>query len=193
MRIYRNRVAVVAAVVAFGLAGGAGPVWAGGDYRTLDDAELLTVVGQVDLMEGGYTHVLLSGPAADQVREDMGVCDIDLPAGRVAFHLVEETASGADQAAAIVDEVAKGRPEAYLKDLRKSECAGDLEPVKAKDVPSSAVSLTDHDASIPFVAVVPRGKVVLLVEAGTRDAMVKGTVAAVAAYDEMARATGTDT
>jgi hypothetical protein len=188
MRINRNaivRLAVVVSAAALGL-GTTLPAWAGSGYRTLDDVELLGVVGAVDLLEGSYTHIMLSGPAADPVRTDMGVCDVDLPAGRVAFHLVEDTKSGADQAAAIIDEVSRGGPGAYLKALEKSDCAGDLKPIKAKGVPSAAVTLTDHDESIPFVAVIPRGKVVLLVEAATHDAMVKSTVAAVAAYDEVA-------
>jgi hypothetical protein len=178
-----TRIAVVVSAAVLGLLAAA-PARAGSEYRSLDDAELLRVVGDLDLLKGSYTHIMLSGPAAGYVRE-MGVCDVELPAGRLAFHLVEETETGADQAAAIIDEPGSGGPAAYLKKIAAGTCG--VEPIKAEGVPGDAVSLTDHDAPIPFVAVVPRGKVILLVEAGTRDAMVTNTVAAVAAYDGLAR------
>jgi hypothetical protein len=127
---------------------------------------------------------MVSGPSAESFRV-RGVCDTELPAGRFAFHLVEATDSGADQAAAVIGELSKGTPAAFVTKLEAGACG--VEPLTAKGVPRGAVSLTDHDAPIPYVAVVPRGRVILLVEAGTHDAMVTSTVAAVAGYDDLAR------
>ncbi|WP_433796888.1 hypothetical protein [Actinoplanes sp. CA-252034] len=174
-----TRAAVVLSAVALGMAAAA-PAQAGRKYRSLDDAELLRVVADVSLAEGAFTHVLLSGPATESARS-MVPCDVELPPGRLAFHLVENP-DGADQAVVVIDEVTAGSPAAYVRRVEAGRCGAEKRHGKG-----GGITLVDHDAGIPFTAVVPRGRVVLLVGSGTREALLKDTAAAVTAYDDLAR------
>ncbi|MET8152843.1 hypothetical protein ACIBSW_21940 [Actinoplanes sp. NPDC049668] len=160
------------------------PAQAAPGYRSLTAAQLKNVVGAVAFPSSSKTEVLATGRS-----EELGVesiCGAAFPAGGAGYHLLEN-ADGSDRAVIIINQTARVSPAAYAKAVRTGTCNAGVSRIRPKGLPAGAVAVNSHDSGIPFVAVVPRGRVVLLVRERAISAMVRQATSATAAYDRLAR------
>ncbi|MBB4764816.1 hypothetical protein ACFQFC_11450 [Amorphoplanes digitatis] len=160
------------------------PAQAASGYRSLTAAKLKKVVAAVAFPDSSKTEVLATARAGD-----LGVgaiCGAAFPAGQAAYHLVEN-ADGADRAVVIVNQTPGVSPVAYADGVRTGTCDSGVNRIRVKGLPAGAVAVKDGAGNIPFVAVVPRGRVVFLVRERAISAMVRHAASATAAYDSIAR------
>ncbi|MEU7908566.1 hypothetical protein [Actinoplanes sp. NPDC049118] len=176
------RFACAASAAAFAVAFSV-PAQAASAYKALTAAKLKKVVAAVAFPDSSKTEVLGTARA-----DELGVgtiCGAAFPAGQAAFHLVEN-ADGSDRAVVIINQTAGVNPKAYANEIRTGTCDSGIKQIRVKGLPAGAVAVTSGDRSIPYIAVVPRGKVVLLVRERAISAMVRDAVSAAAAYDSLA-------
>jgi len=160
------------------------PARAASGYRPLTAVQLKKVVAAVAFPDSSKTEVLATGRA-----EELGVeriCGAAFPAGGAAFHLLENS-DGSDRAVVIISQTARESPAAYADAVGTGTCDAGVKRIRPKGLPAGAVAVNSRDSNIQFTAVVPRGRVVLLVRDRAISAMVRQAAAAAASYDRVAR------